>query len=240
MGVHGAGDGRAVVASVTPPPHTGQQLPPILDLATVAREVLEQPELDRGQSNRLTVAGDGLALSVDHERPCAKQPYLNPLGRMTAEHGAQTQTELVRANRLRDEVVDEVIIDSFVVSILTAVLLWVMLQLIESLAHRVGEFFAAKPRRSAHIVGWISVLTILFSSKFLIIAAVGAVFGDSAVLGHFVEVILIVLTMMVARALVDQIFQLLGGVREPLRLSDLAETKPTTVHVDDGEVAGVG
>lgn len=138
------------------------------------------------------------------------------------------------------EFADEVVIDSFSVSILTAVLLWVMLELIEGLAHRVGESFSAKPSRAAHVVGWISVLTILFSSKFLIIAVVGAVFGDAAVLGHFVEVILIVLTMMIARALVDQIYQRLGGVREPLRLSDLTEANPPTVHVADGEVTGVG
>ena len=104
------------------------------------------------------------------------------------------------------EFAEEVIIDSFAVSILTALLLWVMLEVIEGTAHRVGAFFSARQSRVADAVGWISVLTILFSSKFLIIAAVGAVFGDSAVLGHFVEVVLIVLTMMIARAVVDQIW----------------------------------
>ena len=138
------------------------------------------------------------------------------------------------------EFAEEVIIDSFAVSILTAVLLWVMLQLIEGLAHRVGEFFSAKPSRLAHVIGWVSVLTILFASKFLIIAVVGAVFGDSAVLGHFVEVILIVLTMMIARAVVDQVYQRLGGVREPLRLSDFADAKPPSVHIAEGDMVEVG
>ena len=87
---------------------------------------------------------------------------------------------------------------------------------------------------------WVSVLAILFSSKFLIIAAVGAVFGDSAVLGHFVEVVLIVLTMMIARAVVDQIYQRLGGVREPLRLSDFTAPSPPAVHVVDRETVEAG
>ncbi len=138
------------------------------------------------------------------------------------------------------EFAEEVIIDSFAVSILTAVLLWSMLELIEGSAHRAGAFFAAQEGRFAHAVGWILVLTILFSSKFLIIGVVGAVFGDSAVLGHFIEVVLIVLTMMIARVAVDQIYQRLGGVREPLRLSDLTEPDVTAVHVTDGEITRAG
>jgi hypothetical protein len=105
---------------------------------------------------------------------------------------------------------DEVIIDSFTISILTAVLLKLMLDLILGLEHRVRHWFAQKEGTAWRVLGAVTVFTILFTSKLLILEVVNIVFGDHVELGHFVEVIALIVSMIVARKLVNWTFQRLG------------------------------
>ncbi len=79
-----------------------------------------------------------------------------------------------------------VVIDSFSISILTAILLKLMLDALLGVEHRVSTYFAAKPGRGFRILGPLSVFSILFFSKFLILEVVNFVFGDHVALGHFV------------------------------------------------------
>ena len=108
------------------------------------------------------------------------------------------------------EYVDGVVIDSFTISLLTAVLLKVMLVLLSRLEEPVSEYFRSKGTAAAKAVGVVAVLAILFFGKLLILEAVNFVFGDDVELGHFLEVVLLILAMMVARFVMDWLFDRLG------------------------------
>ena len=107
-----------------------------------------------------------------------------------------------------------VIIDSFWISILTAVLLKGMLDLIIGVEHQVNEFFKAKGTTTMRIIGLLCTWAILFLSKFLILEVVDVVFGDHVSLGHFIEVVGIVISMMVARGLFRYGYKRLGVVAD--------------------------
>ena len=95
-------------------------------------------------------------------------------------------------------------------SIFTAVLLKVMLVVLTGMEHRVTSYFSAKRSTAWTAVGAMIVFTILFGGKLLILEVVNLVFGEAVELGHFVEVAALVLTMMIARGLMDWTFQRLG------------------------------
>jgi type IV secretory pathway VirB2 component (pilin) len=54
------------------------------------------------------------------------------------------------------------------------------------------------------------VFSILFLSKFVILEAVNVVFGDHVDLGHFIEIVVLILTMLVASALLQFVYRKLG------------------------------
>ena len=58
------------------------------------------------------------------------------------------------------------------------------------------------------------IFLILFLSKFLILEIVNLVFGDRVELGHFVELVVLIVTMIVARAIADWIYRRLGSHAE--------------------------
>lgn len=105
---------------------------------------------------------------------------------------------------------DAIVIDSFSISILTAVLLKVLLDLILSAEHRVSDFFKRRHHPIANVLRVLSVWLILFLSKFLILEAVDLVFGDHVELGGFLQVVLLVIVMMVARQAFESIYRSLG------------------------------
>ena len=111
---------------------------------------------------------------------------------------------------LFDEYVDGVTIESFTVSILTAVLLKVILVLLTGAEQRVHHYFAEKGTTAAKVIGAVLIFAILFGGKLLILEVVDIVFGDEVELGHFIEVVALILTMMIARRLGDWIFKRLG------------------------------
>jgi hypothetical protein len=112
------------------------------------------------------------------------------------------------------EYVDTVVIDSFTISILTAVLLKALLVAIVGVEHRVAHFFRQREGTIYGIVGLLAVFAILFGSKLLILEVVNLVFGEHVELGHFVEIVALIIAMMLARAIVQLVYRRLGeGVR---------------------------
>lgn len=99
----------------------------------------------------------------------------------------------------------KIIIDSFTISIFTAVLLKILLEVILNLEHRVSEVF-----KSYKVLRIFLVWLILFGSKFLILEVVDLVFGEHVELGKFLDVILLVIALMVAREVVQRIYISLG------------------------------
>ena len=106
------------------------------------------------------------------------------------------------------EFADEVVIDSFVISVLTALLLTAMLAVLARFEHRIHHFFFEK--HSWRFAGVVTIWLVLFAGKLLILEVVNLVFGDHVSLGHLLEVILIVVTMMVAGQLMQMIYDRLG------------------------------
>ena len=108
------------------------------------------------------------------------------------------------------EHVDNVVIDSFTISLLTAVLLKILLDVVMRAEHVVKGFWGDKEGRLASILGVVSLMATLFLGKLLILWVVGVVFGDHVNLGHFIEVVALVLALMITRELVHRLFLALG------------------------------
>jgi uncharacterized integral membrane protein len=108
------------------------------------------------------------------------------------------------------EYVDAVIIDSFTISILTALLLKIILELVGRFEHRVHHFFEKREGSIFKILGPVVMFSILFLSKFLILEVVDIVFGEHVELGHFIEVVALIISMLLARALAVWIYKRLG------------------------------
>jgi hypothetical protein len=112
------------------------------------------------------------------------------------------------------EYVDAVVIDSFTISILTAVLLKVLLDVVMGFEHRVHNYFAGKEGAFFKVAGTISLFAVLFLGKLFILEVVNLVFGDHVELGHFIEVVALVLALMITRRLFGVLFQSLGAPGE--------------------------
>lgn len=109
------------------------------------------------------------------------------------------------------EYVDQVVIDSFTVSILTAILLKALLEIILGLKRQVARFLGARPGNVWKFLRITSTWLILFLSKFLILKVEDLVFGDRVELGNFVQIYILVIAMMIARAGVQWIYISLGS-----------------------------
>jgi len=109
------------------------------------------------------------------------------------------------------EYADAVVIDSFTISILTAVLLKILLDLVMRFEHTVHHFFVQKEGAFFKVLGTVSLFAILFLGKLLILEVVNLVFGDHVELGHFIEVVALVLALMITRRLFEVLFKKLGA-----------------------------
>ena len=103
-----------------------------------------------------------------------------------------------------------VVIDSFIISIATAAVLLVLLVIILGLEHRVKAWFAAREGAVARVLGTVSTLLILFLSKFVILEVIDFIFGEHVELGHFIDVLLLVLLLIISQKLVVAIWDALG------------------------------
>jgi len=103
-----------------------------------------------------------------------------------------------------------VFIESFTISILTALLLKVMLVVIGRFEHRVHHYFEQKEGTVFRIIGAVVVISILVLGKLLILEVVDLVFGDLVELGHFVTVLFLILSMIIAQKLAVWGYKRLG------------------------------
>jgi hypothetical protein len=112
----------------------------------------------------------------------------------------------------------EVIAESFTLSILTAVLLKAMLVLMGGVEHRVSEFFKGRDGTIWTVLRFLSVWGILFAGKLLILEVVDLVFAGSVKLGHFLEVVALVVALIAVSGGVRAVYKRLGpGAAEVAR-----------------------
>ncbi len=105
---------------------------------------------------------------------------------------------------------DAVVIDSFIISIFTAAVLLVLLVVILGLEHRVKTWFDAREGTLYRVAGTASTLVILFLSKLVILEVIDWIFGEHVALGHFVDVLVLVLLLIVAQKSMSWIWKRLG------------------------------
>ena len=99
----------------------------------------------------------------------------------------------------------KIVIDSFTISIFTAILLKILLEIILKLEHKVAQALEAYKVLRIFFV-WL----ILFGSKFVILEVIDIVFGEHVELGKFLDVIVLVIALMVAREIFQRIYLSLG------------------------------
>ena len=109
------------------------------------------------------------------------------------------------------EFVDAIVIDSFYISILTAILLTALLDVLVIVEHGVHGYFEKKEAPIFRVISIVATFAILFTSKLLILEIVNFVFGEHVELGHFVDVLLLIITMMVVRRLAQVVYDRLGA-----------------------------
>jgi hypothetical protein len=112
------------------------------------------------------------------------------------------------------EFVDAIVIDSFYISILTAILLTALLDVLVVVEHGVHGYFEKKEASYFRIISIVATFAILFTSKLLILEIVNLVFGEHVELGHFVDVLVLIITMMVVRRLAQVVYDGLGETQE--------------------------
>ena len=108
------------------------------------------------------------------------------------------------------EYVPKVITESFTISIFTAVVLKLLIDAIAGLEHHVGDWFRRREGTGWRVLGLVTVFSILFISKFVVLEVINIVFGDRVTLGGFIEVALLVVTMILARRTVTWVYRRLG------------------------------
>ena len=138
---------------------------------------------------------------------------LIPVRRRQHDFGASMFSVLINVVILNlfVEHVDEVVIDSFSISVLTAILLTLMVWAISGVEHRVHHyFFDVRDSRASRTIGMLAVWGILFGGKLLILEVVNLVFGEHVQLGHLLEVILLVLTILIVQRLMAKLYEFLG------------------------------
>jgi len=104
------------------------------------------------------------------------------------------------------EFADAIVIDSFLISIFTAVVLKVLLDILTLVEHHVSGFFS----KIHKVLGLLSMWAVLFLSKFVILEVIDIIFGEHVELGKFLDVVVLVLSLMIARALVVKAYDALG------------------------------
>ena len=116
-----------------------------------------------------------------------------------------------------------VIIDSFIISIATSVVLLVLLVIILGLEHRVKHWFAQREGTVNRVLGTASTLLILFLSKFVILEVVDVIFGEHVELGHFVDVLILVLLLILAQRLMVVVWDRIGDTGSQANQEILSE-----------------
>jgi hypothetical protein len=109
------------------------------------------------------------------------------------------------------EYVDSIVIDSFTVSLLTAIVMKLLIDLINHFVALAKGYFGRKGSTLAKVLFGLSAWAIMFFSKIVILEVVQIIFEEDVDLGGFVNVLMLVIAMMVARRLSTAVFVRLGG-----------------------------
>ena len=144
-------------------------------------------------------------------------PIASGTGGITVTHGQELFASWVTdvlvyilVLNLFVQYVPKVITESFTVSIFTAVVLKLLIDAIAGLEQRVRGWFDGRQGPAWRVLGLVAVFSILFVSKFVVLEIIDIVFGDRVALGGFIEVALLVLSMIVARRSVTWAYRRLG------------------------------
>jgi hypothetical protein len=113
------------------------------------------------------------------------------------------------------EYVPRVITESFTISIFTAVVLKLLIDAIARLEHHVSGWFKRREGSGWRVLGLVTMFSILFFSKFVILEVIDIVFGDRVSLGKFIEVAVLVVTMILARLGLTWAYRRLGEQGSP-------------------------
>ncbi len=109
------------------------------------------------------------------------------------------------------EYAPSVIVESFTISVLTALLLKLMMDAIVAIKGRVFGWFKARGG-TWQILGYGALWLILFLSKFVVLEVTYVVFRDRVSLGGFIEVTVLILTLILTREVLALIyFRVLGA-----------------------------
>ena len=111
---------------------------------------------------------------------------------------------------LFDEYWQRVEIDSFTTSLFAAALLQLLLKLTLALEHRIADYFKKQVGKSAKYKRLLATWLVLFGSKFVILGAINVVFGSKVIFGGVIPFIIIVIAVMAAEVIINQIYVLLG------------------------------
>jgi hypothetical protein len=126
----------------------------------------------------------------------------NPLRRLITPVDLVDVFVYVVVLNLAIEYVPSVISETFTISLLTAVLLKVVLELVVWVKGRVLGRIHGASTRTGKVVGIVSLWLVAVGSKFLVLELVDVVFRGSVELGGFIQVTLLILTLLACRGLV--------------------------------------
>ena len=105
---------------------------------------------------------------------------------------------------------DKVVIDSFTITLIAACVMQLLLKLTIALEHRVADCFKAKPGKLAVAMRWFVSWLIVFSSKFVILALVGLIFGEHVDFGGIIPFFAVVFSILIAEGLIAKLAYSLG------------------------------
>ncbi len=111
------------------------------------------------------------------------------------------------------EYAPSVITESFIITIFTAVVLKLLIEAIARLEQRVGDWFKRREGSGWRILRVVTMFFILFFSKFAVLEIIDIIFGDRVALGGFIGVVVLVLTLILARLVLISIYRRLGEQR---------------------------
>lgn len=158
---------------------------------------------EQEQEPQAAAEGDGGSIA-------GPQPLSITSWQLTWASWTMTLLAYIVVLNLFEEYVGNVVIDSFTISILTSIVLLVLLVIVQRFEHRVRGWFAAREGRVYRVLGPISVVSILFVSKLIILEVVDFIFGEHVELGHFVEVLVLVLLLILAQKALVFVWKALG------------------------------
>ena len=105
---------------------------------------------------------------------------------------------------------DSIVIDSFTIVILAAVVLKALVAVTLRLEHRVRNFFLQRGGTVNRVLGIVTALAILFSSKFVILEVIDIIFRDHVEIDGFIPLVLLIITMIAAEQAVSFIYERLS------------------------------